>query len=143
MISAIPGMRWPRSLRSNDPPLIAISWSWSAAMLGRYRARSAARMPGAVGRRLRVGVTAPAAGRVLHRHVLHAADEVRAQHLGLGHEVHVRDARQHLLEDELQLHPGQVRAQAEVVTATAERHLLLGLPRDVEAERVVEHPLVA
>src|SRR4029079_4073484 len=137
MTSAIPGSRWPRSLRSNDPPLIAISWSWSAAMRGRYRARSSARMSGG-------GCgSAPRARGVLDVHVLHAADEVGAEHLGLGDEVHVGDPRQHLLEDDAQLYAGEVGAQAEVVAAATERDLLRWLARDVEAERVFEHRLVA
>ena len=44
--------------------------------------------------------------------------------LGLGDEVHVGDARQHLLEDELELHAGEVGAEAEVVAAAAEGDLL-------------------
>src|SRR5262245_3042910 len=35
MISAIPGSRWPRSLRAISPPLILNSWSWSAFAMGR------------------------------------------------------------------------------------------------------------
>src|SRR5438445_2638232 len=30
MISAIPGMRWPSSLRSNSPLPVSMTWSWSA-----------------------------------------------------------------------------------------------------------------
>jgi hypothetical protein len=64
------------------------------------------------------------------------------QHLGLVHQVHVRDARQDLLEDEPQVDAGQIRTEAEAGTAAAERDLLRRLTGDVEAERIVEHGFV-
>src|SRR5262245_49712462 len=57
MISAIPGMRCPRSLSSNDPPLILISWSCSctssSAMRRLYRSAPGARPVRILGRSLR------------------------------------------------------------------------------------------
>ena len=105
MISAIPGMRWPRSLRSKDPPLIAISWSWSAAMAGRYRAR---RAPGEYSTAM--CFTPPMK---FERRTSGSATRCMS-----GMRV------EHLLEDELELHAGEVGAEAEVVAAAAERDLL-------------------
>ena len=62
-----------------------------------------------------------ASGRPLHRHVLDAADEVGEQPLRLARELHVREPGDELGQDELQLHPGQVRSEAEVRTAATER----------------------
>ena len=81
--------------------------------------------------------------RPLHRHVLDAADEVRQQPLRLTGQLHVGHARDQLGEDELQLHAGQVGAQAEVRTAAAERDVRVRVARDVEDERVVPHLFVA
>src|SRR4051794_18057919 len=77
------------------------------------------------------------------RHVLDAADEVRAEHLRLARQLHVRDAFEDLAEDEVQLHASEVRTQAVVRAAAAESHVLVRVAIDVERVRVVEDFLVA
>ena len=58
-------------------------------------------------------------------------------------ELERRDPARHLLEQHVDLHAGEVRAEAVVRTAAAEADVLVRVARDVERERVVEHVLVA
>ncbi len=75
--------------------------------------------------------------------MLHPVDEVRAETGGLAVELDGRPAVEELFEQHADLHPGEVRAEAEVRAAPAERHVLVRGPLDVEAHRVVEDALVA
>jgi hypothetical protein len=45
-------------------------------------------------------------------------------------------------EQHSKLQPSEACAQAEVRTTTTERHVLVGLALDVEAERVLEHGFI-
>ena len=80
----------------------------------------------------------PLAGGELDGHVLDAADEVRPEALHVAGEAHVSDSGRELLEDETELGPGEVRAEAEVRAAAAEADVVVGRPLDVEGERVDE-----
>ena len=80
----------------------------------------------------------PRAGRPRSRHVLDAADEVRAQHRRVAGHVHVGDAIEHLPEDEAQLHSCEVGAETEVRARHRRRRRARWGPGDVEAERLVE-----
>ena len=52
------------------------------------------------------------------------------------------DAGQQFFKQDAQLHPGEVQAKAQV-DAVAERDLRVGFPVNLEAERIIEHRLVA
>src|SRR5688500_3374646 len=84
-----------------------------------------------------------AGGREPHREVLDAADEVGAQPVGLAEGLEAGYPPRQLLEQHPDLQPGELRAQAEVGPAAAEGDVRVGIAGDVEAERVVEHGLVA
>src|SRR5713101_10031444 len=56
---------------------------------------------------------------------------------------HVGNARDEFVEDEPQLHPREVGAEAEVRSATTERDVRVGRTRDVEPEWVVPYVFVA
>ena len=75
-------------------------------------------------RRARSGDFALAGG-VLHRHVLDPGDEVGAQRLRVTDELERRHPARHLLEQHVDLHPREVRAEAVVRTAAAEADVLV------------------
>ena len=70
-------------------------------------------------------------------------DEVGAQAADLAGDLDVVEAVEELLEHHVDLHAGEVGAEAEVRAAAAERDVLVRRARDVERERVVELLLVA
>src|SRR6188472_2460523 len=78
-----------------------------------------------------------------HRHPLDAVEEVRSQSLDRAGELDLADPRHELLEGDLDLEPGQVRAEAEMDAAGTEGHVQVRVAADVEAIGVVEHLLVA
>ena len=61
----------------------------------------------------------------LHGHVLDAADEVGAERLHLAGELDGRDPAGHLLEQHVDLHAGEVGAEAVVRAAAAEADVLV------------------
>src|SRR5688572_7347706 len=75
-------------------------------------------------------------------HAFDAADEARADALGLAGELHANDAPQHLLERAAQLEPREVRSEADVLAAT-EPDVVVRRAIDAEAERILEHIFVA
>src|SRR5262245_47430539 len=77
-----------------------------------------------------------------HRQVLHAVDEGGAQPLRRARDLDVREAPEQLLEHHPHLLAREARAEAEVL-ADAEREVLVGIARDVEAVRIREDRLVA
>ena len=76
-------------------------------------------------------------------HPLDPVEEVRAQALGRARELEPLEVGKRLLQEDPQLEAGEVRSQAEVRAAEPERHVLVRLPADVEAERIRELRLVA
>src|SRR5262249_5943661 len=76
------------------------------------------------------------------RHRLDAVDEVRAEVPNLAVELDAAEAAQQLTEHRPQLEPRQARAQAEML-ADAERQVLVGRARDVEAVGIRKDILVA
>src|SRR4051812_21892269 len=77
------------------------------------------------------------------REVLDAADEVRTQAVRCGEALDPLDPAHELLEQHVDLHAGELRAEAEVRPTTAERDVGVRVACDVERERVVPHVLVA
>ena len=80
--------------------------------------------------------------RTLHGQALDAVEEVRAQARRRACELDAVEVRDHLLEPDLDLELGQVRAEAEVRPAEAEGEVAVRLPADVEAVGVGELLLV-
>src|SRR3954468_3865611 len=70
-------------------------------------------------------------------------DELRLDVGGRARDLHVREALERLLEQDVELQPGERGAEAEVPAAGAESLVLVGLAPDVEAIRVLERLLVA
>src|SRR5208282_6834631 len=73
---------------------------------------------------------------------LDSADEARAQPLDRSGQLDVIQALCELTEDHLQLEPGKIGPQAEVL-ADSKRQMRVRVARDVEAERSVEDFLIA
>src|SRR5580698_835473 len=70
--------------------------------------------------------------------VLHTVDERRLEPLYLTIEANVGHPVKQVVEHHLDLHLGEVRAQAEVGSATAERHVGIWFAPDVELVGVLE-----
>src|ERR1700758_2431531 len=71
-------------------------------------------------------------------------EEQRAHPRRLTVELKVREALQRPLDPQLQLQPGEVGAEAEMLAAAAKRLVLIqSLAGDVELVRIREHGLVA
>src|SRR5438132_970343 len=130
---------------AGSSPRSAAAW-----MTVRAAARTRRSMPGSAGRPRPAGPfasvrTLPSVSSrqgVADGQVLEAADERGGHPLRLPRELDGFQARQELGEQGAGLHPGQGGAEA-VVHPEAEREVLVGVTADVEAERVVEHLLVA
>src|SRR2546426_6343748 len=77
-----------------------------------------------------------------HRHRFDAVDEVRAQATRRAGELDVGQPGEQLLEHDVNLEPGEIRAEAEVL-ADAEREMVVGRAPDVEAVGIGEDVFVA
>ena len=77
------------------------------------------------------------------REVLDAGNDIRAQMRRCAQRPKPRDTSCEFFKQHSNLHPSKACAQAEVRTAAAERHALVGLALDVEAERILEHVFIA
>src|ERR1700739_1563639 len=77
-----------------------------------------------------------------NRQVLEPSDERGGGKLRWSRKLDRCQPRNELTDQPAHLHPRQCRAEAEVHTV-AKRQVLVGLPRNIEAERFVEHLLVA
>ena len=77
------------------------------------------------------------------RQVLDAVDERREQTVGLAGDLDVGHPGEQLPEHDRDLAASQVGAEAEVRAGPTEPHVVVGLPGQVEGERVVEDVLVA
>src|SRR4026207_505720 len=76
-------------------------------------------------------------------HPLDPVDEVRSDPLDGSRELDRLEARKELLEQDLRLEAGEVRAEAEVRTSGSERHVVVRCPRDVERVGVGEDLFVS
>src|SRR5262249_3769647 len=78
-----------------------------------------------------------------NRQVLQSVDEVRSEARNLSDELGLVRPLHQLLEHDVDLHPREVRAQAVVLSAAAERDVLVRRAFDVEAERIIKDGLIA
>src|SRR5829696_6085045 len=131
----------PTAPRTPKPPALetaaTTSRQWVKAKIGNSMPSSSqigVRMSGLLG--------PGSSGGEADGHRLDAVDEVGVQ-AGVGPvQLDVRQAFDHLAHGRLDLGPGQAGAEAVVLAAAAERHVLVGRPADVEGVVVREHVLV-
>ena len=75
------------------------------------------------------------------RQMLDAGEQIGSQTLGRSGRSHVRHAAEQFVEHHAQLESGKIRTNTEMLTV-AERDVVVGLAREVEAVGIGEHLLV-